>query len=621
MQVDINSVEEIRLNINQNVPNTLRDISYKVSEIKANLPRSVANKKMNDYKLYNLNRKVKNINDDVNEITSVLYKAVSGMQDAENKIAKMLSSISIKTVGTSISTNNKISSWESVLADKSRVKQWFEDTGADIIKRFTTKTSRIPDIFQKLKDTGAKIKNAFKREEKTDVLSVADESFDEGIFEKTTLLSEDGARIIFAKKEKLDDGSIEYYDESGNLIKKVLSDGSCEIYAMAFSNHKFYNAEGKLYGGSVSFSSIGGPSNVDKLRIYPDGKKEYFVGSHLRRKEEPDGSYIEYFTSGKWGALKEGELRIEKIYHADGTYEIYKNTTEQLIDKKYQADGSYVAFDMDGNVKEEMLPDKTVLKYFPNGSKQVRFEEKLNGELIEYNEEGKIVEKEYNGGFLKGGITEKYLDGKLIKKINGDKEEYFDESGKVRVVYDGKQYTVYNADGTNDIYDKNQVVESSIGTRIPDKEKHLISFELKDGTKRIISTNGEVIYDKKTNSYSTTVGNQKVSDFGYLSEKNKISTQLNELGCSVDSSKLPSTAYVYANYDNDKVSSVDLYESGMTSKYDWCTFVKKITVYPNGKVETHEIYCELNDAAKGGYDPKEVFNNPDAYISKIIKRN
>lgn len=656
-QVDLQTLNNVKSKFQSTISKvtSAKDVA---NAVKRNTEQEVLNRNRLSSSLDTLVSDIGTVQKGIQDIISVLSNAVETYNNSNAAIKKMLSGLdsglftlqasSGIQLGTNVSnTTNVPKAGDPDFIGPLPPDTQLENTGATVTKHkvesiLTKIRNKLTMWFKSDKSSsGATVtdgktesfwsklfgKNKQKnKDQKENKLDITDLSQDDngGILwasEKTTLIDASGARVIYDKRKELADGTVEYYDKSGFVIKRILPDDSCEISVLAFG-HKFYNAEGKSVGGSIRFSDIGGPIDADKLRIYPDGKKEYFEGKHLLRKEESDGSYIEYFTSGVWGSLETGELRIKKVYHADGTYETYKDTTNQIIDKKVQADGSYVHFDMEGNVIAKKLSDGTLLKYFPNGSKQVRFEEKSNGDRIEYDENGIIIEKEYNGGCLRGGITEKYSDGKLFRKSIGGKEEYYDESGKIRVMYDGQQkYTVYNADGTIDIYGKDQVENGGAGNRVPEGGKHLISFDLKDGTKRIISTNGEVMYDRRTNSYTTSMGSKKVTDFGFLVGKEKIANQLSELGIVVDSSNLPTTAYVYGNYDNGKCSDVDLYESGQTGKHGGCTFIRKITVHPNGNMETHEIYCELTEDAKKGYVPKDVFANPNAYISKIIEQN
>lgn len=433
MQVDINSVEEVRLDINQNIPNKLSDISSKISDIKSNLPRSVANKKMNDYKLYNLNRKIKNINDDVNKITSLLYKAVSGMQDAENKIAKMLSSISLATVGTSLSTNSKISSWDSILAGKNKVNQWFEDTGTEIIKWFTTKTSGIPNIFQKLKDTGAKIRNAFKREEKAEVLSVADESFDEGIFEKTTLCDNNGNRMEYDHREKCDDGSIKYYDKYDRLIKEIRADGS--VIVMNRNN---------INGGCTQYFTDGtyivtvtgnGIDSEGQITYYDKNgqayKRENYGKLYLDKLDEAKVYSTEILEGNRWKVYKDGLLIKEKFVDSEGYINYYEN----------------------GNKESELLDDGTFSKYYENGQLKESWN-RDKGNDSRYSEDGTLIYQKQDGKV----VFELYSDGsKKIEVVNGIYREYTPDGVVKKEVYSDGSYRKYN-----NYYTKDDVLYKSI---------------------------------------------------------------------------------------------------------------------------------------------------------------
>lgn len=434
MQVDINRVEEIRQDINQNIPNTLNDISSKISEIKANLPRSVANKKMNDYKLYNLNRKVKNINEDVNKITSLLYKAVSGMRDAENKIAKMLSSINLATVGTSLSTNSKISSWDAVLASKNKVNQWFEDTGAEIIKWFTTKTSGIPNIFQKLKDTGAKIKSAFKREDRTEVLSVADKSFDEGIFEKTTLCDNNGNRIEYDHREKCDDGSIKYYDKYNHLIKEIKADGSVVVMTEAGS---IYMKCTQYFPDGTYIETIEGDGYDGEGRVTyydKDGqayKRENYGRLFLDKIDEAKVYTTEILEGDRWKVYKDGSLIQEKLVDSNGYINYYEN----------------------GNKKSELLEDGTYNNYYENG--QLMDSSNIDkGNSSKYSENGTLTYQKQDGKV----VYELYSDGrKKIETVNGVYREYTPDGVIKKEVYSDGSYRKYN-----NYYTKDDVLYKSV---------------------------------------------------------------------------------------------------------------------------------------------------------------
>lgn len=669
-KIELSTISSVSKKINGSIGKLTSAIDV-VNNIKRNTNQEVLDRNGLNSSLNTLVSDIENVKTGIKAIISVLDDTVNAYNEGNtilnNEVNSMLGELPGLNINTSFLNSSKGKSGTNVSKNTNTSKPGDKDfigplplemqmkkTGATIANKETESfwdkvgnkissgwdwvTTKLSSLWGSLTAAGASLcdsvagwfktdekKDVKKSENKTNKSNITDLSLDDNggwlwASEKTTLVSDAGARIIYDERKELEDGTVEYYNERGTVIKRILPDGSCEISSLAFGS-KFYDTEGKSVGGAVDFHSIGGPHKADKLVIYPDGTKEYFVGNNLFRKEELDGSYIEYFTSGVWGSLSNGELRIQKVYHSDGTYETYKDSVNKVIDRKYQADGSYVEFAMDGTITKERLSDETVLTYFPNG--QARFEEKPNGDLIEYDKDGKIIKKEYNGGCLRGGITESYSEGKLIKKSTVGKDEYYSLSGKLLVTYDGeqRQYVVYNDDGTTDTYDESQVDSfSGVGKKVPEGSKHIITVDLNDGTKRIISNNGEVMYDKNTNSHTFGTGNNKFSDFGYLVGRDNISSRLNELGISVDSSELPSTSYVYAFYDNDKVSSVDLYEGGMSGKHGGCTFIRKITVFPNGQIETHEIYCKLMDGVQA-YVPKDVFANPDAYISEIIEQN
>lgn len=433
MIVDINKVDEVRQDIKQNIFANLNSASSMVKTIKSELPRVVANKKMNDYKLYNLNRKIENINEDVTKITSLLYKAVSRVQNAENKISKMLSSISFATVSTSLSTSSKISSWDRLLAGKDKVKQMFKDTGSEIVNWFTTKTSRIPGVFQSLKDTGAKIKNLFKKEAKSDVLNVADESFDEGIFEKTTLASVDGSRITYSKKKE-EDGNINYYDKDGHLLKSILSDGSVLIY----NDPGLFCDEFTKYfpdGTSILIEEGNGVDSEGRITYYDKYGKEY--------KRE------------NYGSLSLDNLDSANVYSVEilegNSWKVYKD--DLLVQEKFVDSEGYINYYENGNKKTELLDDGTRNEYYENG--QLKESHNIDtGNTLEYSENGTLTYQKEDGKV----IFELYSDGsKKIEVVNGVYKEYTPDGVVKKEIYSDGSYRKYN-----NYYTKDDILYKSV---------------------------------------------------------------------------------------------------------------------------------------------------------------
>lgn len=134
------------------------------------------------------------------------------------------------------------------------------------------------------------------------------------------------------------------------------------------------------------------------------------------------------------------------------------------------------------------------------------------------------------------------------------------------------------------------------------------------------------MYNPQTHSISTIIGGSKVSYFGTNMPEDELYNILNNLGITfdfnmLDSSILPfgtDSCYIYANYDKDKISSVDLYTDYYSG--DGVDHVVKISIYPNGEAEVHKINGKLKDNV--GYSgSKDFFENPDVYFAEIIEQN
>ena len=148
-----------------------------------------------------------------------------------------------------------------------------------------------------------------------------------------------------------------------------------------------------------------------------------------------------------------------------------------------------------------------------------------------------------------------------------------------------------------------------------------IEIKLDNGKERYVRFGEDYVYDSNTGARTYTIDSNKTVDDYSLLDKEKIKNILTQNGFNVANKNLPSNTYTYINYNNGKVSSAQLIDSGHygDSTGFSSTFISNYNISPNGTIEKTTIYFKLKDGITAYY-PKEVLENPEQYIEKIYKQ-
>ncbi len=383
---------------------------------------------------------------------------------------------------------NKLTDWFSSLFTD--VQDKIDETGAVISSWIS---SFVLDVNSKLSDDAIIV----------DVKNLADETLDREFPSKTTLAMVDGTRIEYDKKIKNSDGSIEYFDEDGNLIKKIYTNGTVETYYE--DKHYIFNLDGTF--------------NI----IMNDTENYYYdsTGKLIKRvftREDGSISRIDYFDEDEVGNYKARSDYATDIYKREYIDEngniywvnesIYDDSGNYLYSKyvKYyesgqvksveEGDGNITEYDENGNIISIKKDDKTTYEasYYENGNIETEYD-KENNIYKEYYESGNIkkVEESINEDEYACQITSYYESGqvKSVYKcaVSDDGLKNYGCSTSTSYYKSGEIYSIQSNDNgvrTITYYYENGNI----------KEKHNA-----DGSREFYDENGSFQYEMKANEH------------------------------------------------------------------------------------------------------------------------
>lgn len=337
------------------------------------------------------------------EFASFVYKEVSNsdiFNEVKGNNIKYEESVKHNAVNDSekINLSANVSAFFSGMFGS--VTSFFKDTSAKISSNaesawtsignwWNNTTDNVGEFFS---DTGAKISSSTsslfaEKEESLKHISnnIADISNDKnGLFEKSTVIDNNGTRLEFDKREEKEDGTVIYYDESGDVIKQVNSDGTATIYGISPNNTS-----------KVSSSSL------DKTCItyYEDGS--YSISQNSNQREFQSG-YIKYYDKdgNEYKVENYNNLDIKKPENANlYSYTIKENGVEQTYKDGYLSSYSdsdkTIKYNSDGNIIFESFLDGTKNEYYDNGVIKEKYLDSNN--YTKYNEDGSMSYQEIDG--------------------------------------------------------------------------------------------------------------------------------------------------------------------------------------------------------------------------------
>lgn len=578
---------------------TIVDMSTKLNEIKneLNTLKSKIEKNVETIRK-NETKNESNINSLVRQLSQIGILKSNNTSTSSTKNSNVKSAVNVNTSkkeSTGAKSTNGFSSFFKKLFNgiknaNSKISSSFDS----ILKKANEGIKSISNAFNKFKNdaskllisAGAKISatfsSLFKKKESTnkDVVNiVADETKDKnGLFENTTLLDENGSRIVYDKKQKLEDGIIEYYGENGMVIKRINVDGSCEFYYTSDSSDYYYDSLGRKVGGTWASAAFG--ININKIVVLTNGTKEYYSGGTLKRKEFPDGTYEKYY--------EESFQNVREVCSPDGSSKKYKEYKgEYYLAGEYNVDGSHKLYNSKNQLIEELNADGSCKIYsnkvWDKESQKIVFDE--NKTTLSYEKKADGTEYEYTYNKF-GYLTIKCSDGSekcydpnntLIseKLSDGTTKTYYKESGKLN--------SIENPDGSEKYYYESgniRVEIDSAGKRIEYRE---------DGTKKTEMKGKETIFYDENGNVKDNIKDDG-SSINYWSDGTKVITY------SDGSSKryYPSGNLAFEKDVNG--IQISYYENGVISQkgnpdgsyttYDE-TGKPNMTIYPDGNVKFH----------------------------------
>lgn len=413
MVFDSSKIEEIRQSISEQ---TLTDIENCISTTKNimnNIPHSVKIKKNNCFKLNTLLKNLENSKEDIIKLTSFLYNSVSKINDVENQIHKDL--LSNSSFG--FEKKGYINKLKEGLAKYWQQKQeQYGDTGSEIFDKCKSSFMVFLDIFKLLEAVGAN----YEPFNDNYVIGVADESLDEGIINKTTIIDTEGNRLEYSKKEKERDGTIKYFD-GDKLIKQINPDGTVIVYKNNREIHFKYN-----FDGSYEIITLGYKSPNYYETDSSSEKRYYDKNGNLIKEEVYLCFTIENMNDQTLRHYTEYKDGYEYKYNSNGIpTSVYKD--KEIIKSYYE----------NGQIEWEKGKNGTIY-YYENGQRKSDF---ISDVKIDYNKDGS-VDKVNDEGF-----------SQLLQKMNADKVEvqYLDD-GSAELLIKNKVIGKISSDGNYEKY-------------------------------------------------------------------------------------------------------------------------------------------------------------------------
>ncbi len=384
---------------------------------------------------------------------------------------------------------NRLTDWfSSIFGD---VQDKIEETGAEISGWFS---SFVLDVNSKLSDDAIIV----------NVKNLADENLDREFPSKTTLAMVDGTRIEYEEKIEYSDGSIEYFDKDGNLIKKIYANGTVETYYN--DDHYIFNPDGTFNIINNITSNFG---SISDENFYYDSN-----GKLIKRVTDHGSgpSRIDYYNGVEAGdyLYRGGDGDITELIDKNGNiYRRYENV--------YDNSGNY------------LYRKKT--EYYENG--QIKSIEAGDGNITEYNEDGNtlLIEKDnnviyrasyYDNGNIeaesdiKNNIYKKYYDNGNIKEVSEptdgtDGYEYqstrYSEDGTLRSIINypdaanEKKYTQIAYDKNGQIYSIYNRDNDVSTTEYYNENGNTYMRENADGVRKYYDENGNFEYEMKANEH------------------------------------------------------------------------------------------------------------------------